>query len=98
MTIIDNQTKQEIKLIEGNFTAAEATDIINAVLEVKINFHKLQRLSKTAGNENDTCKFDNTRIDELIQSQKKAKLFLKNIRENGGEINISSTIKITSKH
>ena len=30
-------TQQEIKLIEGKFTASEAAGIINDVLQVKIN-------------------------------------------------------------
>ena len=61
-------TKQEIKLVEGHFTPSDASDIIGSVLDVKINFHKLKRLSKTEGNEKDLCEYDSDRITELIDA------------------------------
>ena len=36
----------QLKLIEGKFTKREALNILNSVVDVKINFHKLQRLSR----------------------------------------------------
>lgn len=85
---------QTIKLIEGDFTPSEAADVINAVLNVKINFHKLQRLSRTEGNIDDDCEYDNCRIEELLTSKENAKAFFKEIRQEGGKINIESTIAI----
>lgn len=90
-----SKTIQTIKLIEGNFSPSEAADVINAVLNVKINFHKLQRLSRTEGDQSDTCDYDNDRIDELLTSRENAKAFFNKIRQEGGKINIESTITIT---
>jgi hypothetical protein len=90
----NGKTIQTIKLIEGDFTPSEAADVINAVLNVKINFHKLQRLSRTEGDSGDTCEYDNNRIDELLTSQENAKAFFKKIRQEGGKINIESIISI----
>lgn len=97
METLKNATKQDIKLIEGNFSPSEATDIINAVLDVKINFHKLQRLSKTEGDTNDSCCFDNDRIDELLAAKQQVKKLFNSIRENGGKISINSSITINTE-
>lgn len=89
------KTEQKINLIDGCFTASEAKDIINDVLQIKINFHKLQRLSKTEGNMNDSCQYDNSRINELISEQNISKEFFNDIRIHGKKLNIKSTIHIT---
>ena len=86
---------QEFHLIDGNFSKREALSIVNSVVDVKINFHKLQRLSKTEGNENDKCEYDNTRITELINDKADISSFLKSLEANGRNIKISSTVQIT---
>ncbi|WP_394747483.1 hypothetical protein [Spongiimicrobium salis] len=84
--------EQSIRLIDGSFTASQAADIINDVLEVKINFHKLQRLARTEGNILDHCEFDNGRIEELIAEQIMAKEFLTQARLQGKKLKMKSTI------
>lgn len=85
---------QEIKLIDGSFSASNASDIINAVLDVKINFHKLQRLSRKEGNTNDVCEFDNERIIELIDAKQDAKAYFNNARLKGKKLKLESIITI----
>lgn len=94
ITTPSNMTNQKIKLIDGCFTSTEAADIIHAVLDVKINFHKLQRLSRTEGNTEDSCQFDNGRIDELIAEQIRSKELLKAARLDGKKLRMTSTILI----
>ncbi len=94
ITTPNNMTNQKIKLIDGCFTASEAADIIHAVLDVKINFHKLQRLSRTEGNTEDSCTYDNGRIDELIAEQIRSKELLKTARLDGKNLRMTSTILI----
>jgi len=89
------KTDQKINLIDGHFTASEAADIINAVLNVKINFHKLHRLSITEGNSGDECEYDSGRIDELLQEQIIAKEFFAQARLNGKKLKMSSIINIS---
>ena len=43
------QDRQQIQLVKGAFSASEASDIICALLDEKINFHKLQRLKLWEG-------------------------------------------------
>jgi hypothetical protein len=89
------KTEQKINLIEGKFTASEAADIINDVLNVKINFHKIQRLSITEGNSEDECEHDSGRIDELLNEQKLAKVFFSQARIQGKKLKMTSIINIT---
>lgn len=86
---------QEINLIDGNFTPSEAADIINDVLKVKINFHKIQRLSNFEGNSKDPSEFDSNRIYELLQQKSIAKQFFSQARLNGKKIKMTSTIHIS---
>ncbi|PQJ78882.1 hypothetical protein [Polaribacter porphyrae] len=90
-----NTKEQTLKLIEGTFTKREALNIINNVVDVKINFHKVHRLSIQEGNENDECTFDNSRIKELMTHKKDTKAFLRALESNGQNIKISSTITIS---
>lgn len=89
-----SKTEQKINLIDGIFTSSEASDIIDNILKVKINFHKLNSLSLLEGNSNEPCEFDNSRIYELLNEQKIAKEFFKNVKLNGKKLKIKSTIHI----
>lgn len=87
--------KKQLKLIEGKFNKREALDVINNVIDVKINFHKLHRLSIREGNEKNDCVYDNSRIFDLLEDKERIKLFLLSLEDSGCNIKISSTIHIT---
>ena len=89
-----NLKEQNIKLIDGSFNSSEASDIINAMLDVKINFHKVQRLVRTEGNSNDLCEFDNGRIVELLEAKNHAKTYFSDARLNGKKLKIVSQVTI----
>ncbi len=93
-TLVQQKTTQKIDLINGAFTASEASDIINSVLKVKINFHKFQRLSITEGNDKDECVYDNGRIAELMNEQQIAKDFFSQARVQGKKLKMRSVIQI----
>ncbi|WP_250433078.1 hypothetical protein [Hanstruepera flava] len=88
-------TEQKIKLIDGLFSAKEAADIIDAVLNIKINHHKLKRLSITEGNSNDSCEYDTGRIDELLKAKQDAKEYFNSVKEFDGRLRINSMIDIS---
>jgi Na+/H+ antiporter NhaB len=94
-SVTTKKNQQTLKLIEGTFTKREALNIINSVVDVKINFHKVHRLSIQEGNENDECKFDNSRIQELMESKKETKAFLRALESKGQNIKITSTVTIS---
>ncbi|MFT5254162.1 MAG: hypothetical protein ACI87N_003229 [Flavobacteriales bacterium] len=93
-TLVQTKTTQKINLIDGVFTASEASDIINSVLKVKINFHKLKRLSITEGNDKEECAFDNGKIAELMNEQQIVKEFFSQARLNGKKLKMHSVIQI----
>ncbi len=84
----------EIKLIEGTFTPSEAADLIDAMLEVKINFHKLHRLHVMEGDRTDSCADDGSRIDELLNYKKEVMAMLKEANQNGSKITLDSNLKL----
>ncbi|WP_064966441.1 hypothetical protein [Tenacibaculum ovolyticum] len=95
LEVMNETTGKQLKLIDGKFTKKEVLNIIGDVVNLKINFHKLQRLSRTEGNINDECTYDNSRITELITDKAAMKAFLNSLEDNGCNIKVSSTIHIS---
>jgi len=96
-TDVLTMTTQKINLIDGVFTATEAGDILHAMLDKKINFHKLQRLSRTEADMEDTCAYDNGRIMELLDEKEILKDFLNMVRADGSKLEIKSIVQISVK-
>ncbi len=95
-TVKENKIEeQSIKLIAGQFTPSEAADIIDSILDIKINYHKIKRLSITEGNCDDLCEYDNGRINELIDAKLDAKSFFSDARLKGKKLKINSSISIS---
>jgi hypothetical protein len=93
-TLLNKTKHQNIDLVDGIFSVSDASDIINGVLDVKINYHKLKRLSITEGNINDLCEYDTGRINELLQAKEDAKVFFKELRHSGKKLRINGIISI----
>ncbi|TYA84166.1 hypothetical protein [Seonamhaeicola marinus] len=94
-TIVNSKIKQQnIDLVDGTFNISDASDIINAVLDVKINHHKIKRLSIKEGDINDLCEYDTNRINELIKAKEDAKTFFKDLRYSGKKLRINGLITI----
>ena len=90
----NTQKKQAVQLIDGTFTAAEARDLITALIDQKINFHKVQRLSIWEGNKGEPADFPNGRIVELARDKQEAKKFLSALKQQGLKVRISGTLEI----
>lgn len=87
-------TMQSISLIDGIFTPSDASDILNAMLTKKINFHNLQIMRIKEGNHDDLCTHDATRLNKLKAEQARLKEILDEVRSQGKKMNIQSTITI----
>ncbi len=83
-----------INLVEGVFTPAEAADLINQLVDLKLNFHTLNRLSITEGNRRDDAKEDNSRIAELQKEKFLNKEYFKKAKAQGKRFTINSIIEI----
>lgn len=86
---------QKIQLVKGEFTPSETSDIIIALINQKINFHKLQRLQLWEGNhECETDQLDN-RIKELQKEKQIAREFIDKTRNLGQNLKINGILEIT---
>lgn len=78
--MVATEVTQKINLIDGKFTPSEASDIIEALIREKINFHKIQRLQSWIGDENCDTEQLSGRIGELVKEKKIAKAFFNEAR------------------
>jgi len=85
---------QNIKLIEGMFTPSEASDILHTILDKKINFHKIQMLKTTEGNEEDPCHRDSGRLEQLLAEKERLVEILREVRSSGKKLKIDAKIEI----
>ncbi len=92
---INKITTQKIQLVEEDFTVAEATNIIISLIDEKLNFHKLQRLSLSEGYSGADTKYPDGRIGELEREKATARAFFAEVRKSGDKISINGTLEIS---
>ena len=92
--MVTNEVIQKIQLVEGKFTPSEAFDVMNDLIDVKINFHKLQRLGLCERNENANVVYPNDRIAELKNEKMIAKDFIKMARAKGYKLRINGILEL----
>ena len=94
LTQIEKAT-QKIELVKGEFTPSEASDIIMKLIDIKINFHKIQRLQIWEGNHK--CKTNQLdgRIQELEKEKEIAREFINSKRGLGLNLIINGTLKLS---
>ena len=85
---------QKIQLVKGVFTASETADLVNNLIEEKINFHKIQRLQRWEGNHNCETGDLNDRITELEQELEKSIAFISKMRQSGKAFRIMGQLEI----
>ena len=89
------QVEQKIKLVDGAFTPSEASDVISALIDEKINFHKIHRLKIWEGNHHCETTELNGRIEELQNEKIVAKEFINKVRAMGGMLRINGHLEIS---
>lgn len=88
-------SKQNIQLIDGTFTPSEASDLLLAFLDHKINFHKLERLAVYAVHPDGDTEEPSGRITELEYDKQITKDVIAIARREGKALQIKSTVEIT---
>ncbi|WP_010521511.1 hypothetical protein [Aquimarina agarivorans] len=71
---------ESVKLVDGTFTSAQANDVVRDLIDTKINFHKLSRLSLTEGDHNHKAHYDNNRLDELLEEKERLLSIIKHAK------------------
>ncbi|MFP4846884.1 hypothetical protein [Winogradskyella sp. PE311] len=89
------KTEQKVNLVEGKFTPSEASHVVNALIEQKINFHKVQRLRMCEGFEDSDTSYMNGRVKELMNEKQIAKDYINIARREGYDVIINGTLEIT---
>jgi len=79
---------KSLSLIQGKFSASEAVDIINSMVQVKIKFHE-SKITNTSNEED--IKSQEARIKELQNDLAELK---KAISAKGGQIDIKAEVAI----
>lgn len=93
--MVATEVKQQFNLIEGEFTPSEANDVVSALIDEKINFHKVQRLQQWMGDCDSDDSGLNGRIGELEEEKRKAKAFFAEARKAGTKLVISGKLEIS---
>ncbi|MFS4468721.1 hypothetical protein [Maribacter sp. 2210JD10-5] len=91
----DILTKQDIKLIDGKFTPTEAKDLLVALIDHKINFHKLERLAVYAVAPDGDTEEPSGRIGELEYEKNVLNDIIAIARREGKKLKISGDVEIT---
>jgi len=94
-TMLMTQIAQDIDLIQGQFTASEARDLISALINEKINFHKVQRLGQFIHDDNSDDQESRERILQLEKEKETMKEFIAGARTSGRKIKITGNIQIS---
>lgn len=92
MTTADVMHK--VQLVDGEFTASEASDLISSLIKEKVNFHKIHRLSMFEGNVNNDTSFDDLRVSELLKEKQEFKAFCREARAMGKKVKINGILNI----
>lgn len=91
-----NATKviHKVQLVDGEFTTQEASEVVNALLNEKISFHRLHRLGMNEANMDCDTSFDGSRIDQLKQEKDDFKTFYKEAMVDGERVRITGNLNV----
>ncbi|WP_046744891.1 hypothetical protein [Kordia zhangzhouensis] len=88
------EVTHKVSLVNGTFTAVEAKQVINSLLDEKINFHKIHRLSICEGNEKSNTDFDDSRLGQLMREKESFKKVYQSAKKEGKQIRINGILEI----
>ena len=89
------KTTQKIQLVDGTFTPSETADVVLALLNEKINFHKLQRISWCEGSADADTQYPDGRIQELEKEKEVTQEFVAQVRGLGKKLRINGILEIS---
>ncbi len=86
--------QQEIQLVKGEFTPSQASEIINSLINQKINYHKLEGLQRWERNHQYDQEPLNRRIEELENEKIRAEEFISKIKDEGKNLKINGILEL----
>lgn len=85
---------KKVKLVDGEFTPTQASDIINALIDQKINYHKIENLQHWEQDHNSDPKPYMLRIQELEEEKKAIDSYISEIKKEGKKLSISGILTV----
>jgi hypothetical protein len=87
-------TDQNVQLVQGIFSPAQAHEIILSLITQKINFHKMEEVQLWEKNHDTDLQPLKNRILELEKEKVKAKKFIEEVAVAGKKLEINSTLQM----
>lgn len=88
-------TMSKVELIKGQFTPAEAIDIISALIDQKVNFHEVRKFQRWELDHDCGTEDLDRRISELKREKVKTKEFLSQFLNANKTITINGVLDVT---
>lgn len=88
--------EQKIQLVDGEFTPSQASDIIMALINQKINYHKIESLQNYERNHKYDQEPITKRVDQLVVEKKKLEDFISKMREEGKNLKVDGILTLKS--
>lgn len=87
-------TDKKVKLVDGEFTPSEALAVLTALIDQKINYHKIENLQHWEKNHKTDAKPYINRIQELEIEKKNLLNYISEVTQKGKKLSISGIITI----
>ncbi|WP_430906349.1 hypothetical protein [Maribacter sp. 2-571] len=84
----------KVQLVDGVFTATEAKDVVNSLINEKVNFHKIQRLAMCEGDCDSDTSYDDGRVAQLLQEKENFKEVYQEAKLSGKKVRISGVLTV----
>ena len=94
-TISKEVKVQNIQLVDGEFTPSQASDIISALINQKINYHKIEGLQLWERDHNNDPKPLSNRINELEEEKRLAEEFIAELKAKGKNLKINGILNLS---
>jgi hypothetical protein len=95
-TLKNETTTQNIQLVKGKFTPEQASEVMMALLDQKINYHKIEGIQLWEKNHKTDQEPIFKRIKELEAEKQNVTEFISKMRAEGKEIQIKGTLHMSS--
>ncbi|NEV93976.1 hypothetical protein G3567_07430 [Psychroflexus sp. YR1-1] len=85
---------KKVKLVDGEFTPTQASDILIALIDQKINYHKIENLQHWEQDHNNDPKPYMMRIQELEKEKEAIDRYISEFRKAGKKLRVSGILTL----
>ncbi|WP_194851004.1 hypothetical protein [Nonlabens antarcticus] len=89
---VENKSDQKIQLVKGEFTPSQASEVINALIDQKINYHKIENIQMWEKDHSTDQEPLKKRIKELENEKEVARKFIADLKAKGKKLTMDGTI------